>query len=254
MTKQLKRLRETRDLTDESVESAIDLTLCANGVDRKVYHGQCLIGPQIQKLLANRVTILSQLEMNFLHVQEQTLQEVPAANLASVEEIKEEMAFFGRILLCYDFGLLRRTRTIFSTEQRTELQGAIDVLKSLWATQRIWENKAASVTSKSHNLWFEIQPQLIYLGHFYHYMEDPIEKLHKIGRLMDAVYCHLRDYEFREESKMRQEAIGKNSSVKIQMQQVMQSCQRKFAASSLLKKEQKMKEVTTIKKECRDLP
>jgi hypothetical protein len=53
MTKQLKRLRETRDLTDESVEYAIDLTLCAKGIDRKVYHGQCLIGPEIQKLLAN---------------------------------------------------------------------------------------------------------------------------------------------------------------------------------------------------------
>jgi hypothetical protein len=39
-------------------------------------------------------------------------------------------------------------------------------------------------------------------------MEDPIKKLHKIDRLMDVVYCHLRDYEFREESKRKQEAIG----------------------------------------------
>jgi uncharacterized FlaG/YvyC family protein len=53
MTKRLKRLRGTRDLMDETVEYAIDLTLCDNGVDQKVYHGQCLIGPQIQKLLAN---------------------------------------------------------------------------------------------------------------------------------------------------------------------------------------------------------
>jgi hypothetical protein len=48
------------------------------------------------------------------------------------------------------------------------------VLKSLWPMQRIWENKAASVTTKSHNLWFEIQLQLTYLGRFYHFMEDPI--------------------------------------------------------------------------------
>jgi hypothetical protein len=56
----------------------------------------------------------------------------------------------------------------------------------------MWENKAASVTPKSHkNLWFETQPQLTYLGRFYHFMGDPIEKLHKIDRLMDVVYCHL---------------------------------------------------------------
>jgi hypothetical protein len=125
MTKQLKRLRETRDLTDESVEYTIGLTLCANGVHRRVYCGQCLIGPQIQKLLLNRVTILSQLETNFLHVREQTLQKDPIANLASVEEIKQEMTFFGRILLCYDciFGLLCWMRTIVSTKERTDLQG-----------------------------------------------------------------------------------------------------------------------------------
>jgi hypothetical protein len=58
-----------------------------------------------------------------------------------VKEIKEEMAFFGRILLCYDslFGLLLCTRTIFSTKERTELQGAIDAVKSLWPMQRIWD-------------------------------------------------------------------------------------------------------------------
>jgi hypothetical protein len=59
------------------------------------------------------------------------------------------------------------------------------------------------VTLKSHNLWFEIQPQLTYLGRFYHFKEDHIEKLHKIDQLMDAVHCHLQDYEFREESKKR---------------------------------------------------
>jgi hypothetical protein len=40
----------------------------------------------------------------------------------------------------------------------------------------------------------------------------------------------------------------------MQMQQVMQSRKRKFAEATLLKKEQKMKELTTIKKEHRDLP
>ena len=71
MRKTLTNLKDTRDLTDESVEYAIDRTLCLNGVDRKVYHGQCLIGPQIQKLLANRVEIIDQLETEFLRVREQ---------------------------------------------------------------------------------------------------------------------------------------------------------------------------------------
>jgi hypothetical protein len=50
MKEQLKGMRETRDLTDKSAEYAINNTLCKNGVDQKVYHGQCLIGPQIMKL------------------------------------------------------------------------------------------------------------------------------------------------------------------------------------------------------------
>ena len=85
-------------------------------------------------------------------------------------------------------------------------------------------------------------------------MEGPIEKLQKIDRLMDAVYCHLRDYEFREETKRRQESIGKNSSVKIQLQQVVESHKRKFAAATVLKKEQTTTELTIIKKERRSLP
>jgi hypothetical protein len=156
-------------------------------------HGQCLIGPQIMKLLENRVEIMSQLEVKFLHVRDENLAKDPTTGLASIEEIREEMVFFGRISNCYDcvFSLLRRTRTIFSTEERTELLGAIEILSSLWPTQRVWGKKAASMTPKSHDLWFEVPQQLTYLRRLYHFMEDPIEKLHKVDRLMDAVYCHL---------------------------------------------------------------
>jgi hypothetical protein len=167
------------------------------------------------------------------------------------------MDFFGKILHCYDcaLSLLWRTQTIFLIDMRKELLGAIKILTSLWPAQRMWEKDAASVTPKLHDLWFELPEQLTYLGHFYHFMKDPIKNLHKINRLMDAVYCHLQDCEFREESKRRQEeSIGKNSLVKIQMQQVMQSRKQKFAAATLLKKEQKMKALTTIKKERRNLP
>jgi hypothetical protein len=160
------------------------------------------------------------------------------------------MALFGRILHCYNcaFSLLQRTRTIFLIDKRKELPGAIKILISLWRIQCMWERKAVSVTPKLHDLWFEAPQQLNHLGRFYHFMEDPI-------RLMDAVYCHLQEYEFQEESKRRQESIGKKDLVKIQVQQVMQSRKQKFAAATLLlKKEQKMRELTTIKKERRDLP
>jgi hypothetical protein len=69
--KKLKCSKETRDLTDGSVEYTIDCTLCDNEVDRNVYHGQCLIGPQIQKQLANRVKIMDQLEEKVLRVREE---------------------------------------------------------------------------------------------------------------------------------------------------------------------------------------
>ena len=94
--------------------------------------------------------------------------------------------------------------------------------------------KAASVTPKLHVLWFEIQPQLTYLGRFYHFMEDPIEKLHKIDQLVDALYCHLQDYELREESPKKEEAIGKNSWVQNQLYKVTQSRKRKLATATLL--------------------
>jgi hypothetical protein len=68
----------------------------------------------------------------------------------------------------------------------------------------IWEKDEPSVTPKFHGLWFEVQQQLTYLGQFYHFMEDPTEKLHKISRLMDAVYCHLQDYEFQEKGTGKQ--------------------------------------------------
>jgi hypothetical protein len=65
----LKKLKDTRYFTEESEEYAIDPTLCLNGVDGKVYHDQCLIGPQIQKLLANQFKIIDQLlETEFLQV------------------------------------------------------------------------------------------------------------------------------------------------------------------------------------------
>jgi hypothetical protein len=123
MTKILEMIRDTRDLTDGSVQNNMDGTLCANGVNRKVYHSHCLIGHQIMKLLANRVEIMSQLEMKFVHVQDENLVKDPTTDLALTEEIREEMDFFGCILHCYNcaVSLLRRTQTYIN--KRKELLG-----------------------------------------------------------------------------------------------------------------------------------
>jgi hypothetical protein len=108
------------------------------------------------------------------------------------------MVFFLEVLHCYDicFVLLHRTRTIYTVAEIAELQGAIDKLKLLWPTQRSWEQKKVSVTPKSHNLWFEAVPQIAYLGRFFHSMEYPIEKLQKLEKLTDAVYCPIRNHQF----------------------------------------------------------
>jgi hypothetical protein len=66
---------------------------------------------------------------------------------------------------------------------------------------------------------------------------------------MDAVYCHLRDYKFREESKKKKEAIGKNRRVQRQLYEVTQSRKRKFTTATLLKKAESKR--TVVKKERR---
>jgi len=253
MEKKVEKLRGNRDCLAESGEYAIDLTLAVNGIDRNVYHGKCLIGPHIQKLLDERAKVIKEMETQFLRVRTLTMEKNPGGDIASIEEIKEEMVFFSEILQCYDicFSILRRTRTIYTLEEIETLQGAIDKLKTLWPTQRAWKKKEGSVTPKSHNLWFEVLPQVTYLGRFFHFMEDPIEKLHKLDKLTDAVYCHIRDYEFREESKRKQEATSRNVLVRQQLEQVQHNRKRKFTVETLARKEDKDEEIIAEKKERR---
>jgi hypothetical protein len=167
--------------------------------------------------LDKRVKVLEELEEAFLAIRVRTIETQPGATCASVEEIREEiMAFFSEVLHCYAiiFAILRRTRTIYTVAQIAELQVTINRLKSLWLTQRHWEQKEASVTPKCHNLWFEVISQLAYyLGRFFHFMEDPIKKLHKHDKLTDAVYCNIRNYQFREECKQKNEAIARHVAV-----------------------------------------
>ncbi len=198
--------------------------------------------------------VLDELETKFVAVRDQTLQKYPGANCATNEEIVEEMLFFSNVLQCYDiaFALLRQTRTILTVQEIEELQDAINKLKILWPTQRSWEQKEASVTPKSHNLWFEVVPQLSYLGRFFHFMEDPIEKLHKLDKLTDAVYCHIRNYQFREEEcKQKQEATARHAEGCQQNEQVLQNHKHKFTLRSLAKQAMKAEGAIAIKKERR---
>jgi hypothetical protein len=70
--KQLEELRSERNCLAESGENAIDFTLSNNGVDINVYHGKCLIGPHIQKLLDRQVVVLEELETKFAAIHART--------------------------------------------------------------------------------------------------------------------------------------------------------------------------------------
>jgi hypothetical protein len=82
-------------------------------------------------------------------------------------------------------------------------------------------------------------------------MEDPIEKLHKLDKLTDAVYCHIRNYEFREECKQKQEATSRNVVVRRQLEQVKQNRKRKFTSDTQTKRDGKVAEAMAVKKERR---
>jgi hypothetical protein len=70
-------------------------------------------------------------------------------------------------------------------------------------------------------------------------MEDPIKKLYKLDKLTDAVYCHIRNYQFREECKQKEEATAGNVQVRQQMEQVKQNRKRKFTPATIAKRESK---------------
>jgi hypothetical protein len=110
----------------------------------------------------------------------------------------------------------------------------------MWPTQRTWEQKEASLTPESPNVWLEGIPQLPYLDQFIHFMEAPIEKLCKLEKLTDMVYCHIRNYEFRKECKQKQEATARNIVVRQQPDQVRHNHEHKFTAETITKCESKL--------------
>jgi hypothetical protein len=61
-----KKLEELRRKQDCLTEYAIDSTLSSNGINRNVYHGKCLIGPFIKKLLDRRAKVVKEMETEFV--------------------------------------------------------------------------------------------------------------------------------------------------------------------------------------------
>jgi hypothetical protein len=113
MANKVKRMRQTRDPTDESVKYAI---LCENGVDQKVYHVDHVwlalkfrsCWPTESKL----VKMICHLKKKLLWGTWNIFAKHPTTDLASIQETKEKVMFFGCIQHCYDhtFGLLWRTQ------------------------------------------------------------------------------------------------------------------------------------------------
>jgi hypothetical protein len=87
------------------------------------------------------------------------------------------------------------------------------------------------------------------LDRFFHFMENPIEKLHKLDKLTDAVYCHIWNYQFGEECKQKQEATARHVEVHQQMEWVKQNRKRKFTPATIANQESKAKVAIAIKKE-----
>jgi hypothetical protein len=197
---------------------------------------QSKFGPHIQKLLDECAKVVEEMETEFVAVYVLTIVKNPGANCASIREISMEMFLFSKVLHCHDIcfiSILRQTRTFFNVEEIGALQGAINKLQIMWPKQRMWEQEVASVTPKSHNLWFEVVPQISYPGRFFYFMENLAEKLHTLDRLTGAVYCHIQDYEFCKDCKQKQEATTRNIAFCQQLDQEQQNCKHKFTPETI---------------------
>lgn len=69
--------------------------------------------------------------------------------------------------------------------------------------------------------------------------KDGSQRLYTTMKQTEDQNQHLQNYEFGEESKKKQEAIGKNSDIKQQRQGVSESHECKFVVATLLKRENK---------------
>jgi hypothetical protein len=195
--------------------------------------------------MENRKEIFRELKVEFKAVLREVakLESAQISNMATDKEIEEELDFFESILHSYDtcFSILRGEKGIISQEKTQQLSKAIEALKEKWPTKRgSWERMAASVTVKSHDLWYEIPLQLPYLGRFHQFMEDPIEKAHSSDKQLDKLYNCIRDYAKREDLKRKRELMSDNPDVKREGREVQEKFKRVFSAASQENKRQKV--------------
>eukprot|EP00957_Ditylum_brightwellii_P068029 5164761-Ditylum_brightwellii.AAC.1 len=98
--------------------------------------------------------------------------------IASEEEIISEIDFFEK-----------KKKEMYSDDDIAKLKKATQILQLQWHTQRCREKKIASTTPKMHNLLFHLIPQATYLGRFFHFMEDPIESLHRKDKELNRIFA-----------------------------------------------------------------
>jgi hypothetical protein len=67
----------------------------------------------------------------------------------------------------------------------------------------------------------------------------------------DVLYCHIRNYQFREECKQKQEVTARHVEVRQQMEQLKHNWKRKFTPATIAKRESKAEGAIAIKKDRR---
>jgi hypothetical protein len=180
--------------------------------------------------------VVKEMETEFVAVRVLRIVKNPGPDCAFIEEIAEEMLIFSKVLCTV---MISAFQFCGGQEPASLLWKRLQRSQIMWPTQRMWEQILASVTPKCHHLWFVVIPQISYLGRFFHVMEDPIEKLHKLDRLTsDVVYCHIQNYEFREKCKQKQETTARNIALCVDS---LTMCKRTATISFLLKQLQIVK-------------
>eukprot|EP00957_Ditylum_brightwellii_P201246 15324763-Ditylum_brightwellii.AAC.1 len=87
-----------------------------------------------------------------------------------------------------------------------------------------------------HNLLFHLIPHATYLGRFFHFMEDPIESLHRKDKELNGIFAVTTSFEKREDRKRKREDIGKNNQVQQQKNYIKCLSSRKFRGETLTKR------------------
>ena len=162
-----------------------------------------MVGEHARKLLDNADQIIPEFEIALLEVR-QTSISAGISGVADESDIREECSWFLLLLCHYNivFSILRSLDRV-SCDDMSALRVSLDKVAELWATSQCGESKAYSFTPKMHCLLVHVPRQLQYLGRYGHFLEDPIERLHKDDKHKDRIFACMREYVTKEESKQK---------------------------------------------------